>query len=184
MPSKRPRNNVTLNNIPVEYTYFRKRPNIARNNKTVKLPMKPYNARTLNTWIKMGKHHFPDNRQTMSTKEMYEIRLAVTVPRANRKKYKLLMNKKQKLTDSLFNLRRIKANLDAKIKTTQDNIGSSNKEMNMLLRDEFRSNSRSSSVGSPVVSHRASPRRSHHASPESNPNNVNLDALQRILEGQ
>ena len=195
--SKRPRNNVTLNIIPTEYTYWRRRPNVVRNNGTVKLPLKPYDARTLSTWIKMGKQVFPDNRQPITTKEMYEISLVVTVPRADRKKYRELTKQRNKLNGSLANLysqskklHNESKRLDANIKTVNNELYRVKKKMNMLLRDEFRPSRSASLRVSPVVSRRvspvrrASPRRSHHASPVSNNVFINLDELQHIVEDQ
>jgi len=192
MPSKRPLNNITLNTIPAEYAYWRKRPNITRNNgngvTTVKLPRKAYDARALNTWIKTGKNRFPENRQPISKKEIDEISLVVTVPRADRTKYRSLIKKRNHMKDSLTKLYSQKAKLDANMKTTRDNIGSLNKMINMLLREEFRSRSPvvSRRASPAVVSRRASPRRSHHASPVSNSNNalISLDELQQIIESQ
>jgi hypothetical protein len=134
MPSKRPQNNITLNNIPVEYTYWRKRPNIARNNRTVKLPWKAYDARALTKWIISGQYSFPDNRQPITQKEMREIDLVRTVPRGSRRQYRLLMKKINQLNRTFTHLHTQKAELYENIYTQLDHIAAKRKNHRTLNR--------------------------------------------------
>ena len=103
----RPLDPVSLNEIPPDLTYWRRRPNVTRTNAVagtptrVKLPRQPYNARQLMEMIARGQTFFPNNRQPMRTHQQNTIKLITEVPRRCRGQYRKTRKRKTELETGL-----------------------------------------------------------------------------------
>lgn len=207
MPSIRPRpqNGVTFNNIPVEFTYWRRRPNVVRMERGVngvereqrtKLKPKAYDARVLKRMAEEGMRFFPNNRTKIDKKQMNLIKvIALGVPRTHRQTYRQHMTKRNKLVEVLNNLEFKRMKLDLEITTVQQQINLIEKTMRSLPHGPATSRSPTPRSPSPQIfdgrgsagSRRGSPRRSHHTSPVSNSNVFNtfqLQELEQIVRNQ
>ena len=194
-PSRpRPQNSVTFNNIPVEFTYWRRRPNIVRmvrgvngveREQRTKLKPKAYDARVLKRMAAQGMGFFPNNRTEIDKKQMNQINvIALGVPRAHRQTYRQDMTRRNKLVIQLSKLHLKRMKLDLEIASAQQQINLIERAMRSLPQH---SPATPRSPSPQLESRRVSPRRSHHASPVSNSNVFNtfeLQDLERIVQNQ